>query len=179
MAQDDPGSQLVPPAKDAKGRFLPGHKLARGRPKGSENKFGPSFRERLLAGISRAGVKKAKKAGTNQKVDGLEYYIEDLASNNGAATASIISKLIPPPEPESTGGGTMVVNIVPVVSGTWFSREACEQLRETGRLPLDAVIHLVDLNASLGESTSEAAVIPLYSPPPSDEVEDDEPPDAA
>jgi len=33
---------------------------------------------------------------------------------------------------------------VPVVSGTFFSREACEHLQATGQLPKDAVINLVE-----------------------------------
>ena len=37
--------------------------------------------------------KKAKKAGVNQKVDGLEFYVEDLATTNSSVNATI-SKLI-------------------------------------------------------------------------------------
>ena len=102
------------PMTDAKGRFLPGHKLSRGRPKGSPNQFGPNFREKLLAGIARSGVKKARKAGVNQKVDGIEYFVENLVDTNGGAAATLIAKLIPPeePKPEKGGGGITNVNVI-------------------------------------------------------------------
>jgi hypothetical protein len=41
-----------------------------------ENKFGPGFREKLLAGIVASGEKKARKNGVNGKVDGFSYFIE-------------------------------------------------------------------------------------------------------
>jgi hypothetical protein len=111
-----------PPPRDAKGRLLPGAKIGRGRPKGSENKFGPGFRDRLMAGISRAGTRKAKKAGVNQKVDGIEYYAEHLADTNSAATASIISKLIPPEAPQAAAPSEiMVVNVHSIDHGQQFS----------------------------------------------------------
>ena len=111
-----------PSPMNAKGRFQPGNKIGRGRPKGVPNTFGPGFRERLLAGISRAGEKKAKKAGVNSKVDGITYYLEHLADTNGAATASIISKLIPPeaPPPELSGSPTAII-INPVLSGNMYA----------------------------------------------------------
>jgi hypothetical protein len=82
-----------PKAVDAKGRFLPGNKIGKGRPKGSPNQFGPNFREKLLAGIARSGTKKARKAGVNHKVDGLEYFVENLVDSNGGAAATLIAKL--------------------------------------------------------------------------------------
>ena len=110
------------PATDAKGRFQPGNKVGRGRPKGAENKFGPGFREKLLAGIARSGVKKAKKAGINHRIDGLEYYIESLVDNNAGAAATLIAKLIPPeqPPPELSGSPTTIV-VNPVLSGNMYA----------------------------------------------------------
>ena len=57
----EPDQPSEPPTKDAKGRFLPGNKVARGRPRGSENKFGPGFRDKLLAGIAGSGTRKPRK----------------------------------------------------------------------------------------------------------------------
>ena len=116
MSEQDP-----PKATDAKGRFLPGNKIARGRPKGSENKFGPGFRDKLLAGISRSGQKKAKKAGVNAKVDGLEYFVESLVDANAAAAATLIAKLIPPEQPPEASGSPLSVNIVSVLEGNMFA----------------------------------------------------------
>ena len=144
MAEDDDPGQL----HDKKGRFAPGHKRIGGRTKGTENKFGPNLRAKLLNGIAKAGLRKAKKAGVNTKIDGVEYYIEDLAVANGTAAATLISKLIPPEQPKSefSGSGT-TINIHPIAAGTFFSREACRELSETGRLPPDAFITLLNSEA--------------------------------
>jgi hypothetical protein len=106
---DDPEQ---PPSTDAKGRFLPGNKLGKGRAKGTPNKFGPGFREKLVNGITKAGIKKAKKAGRNEKVDGLEFYIEDLAANNSSAAATLISKLIPPESASQSGYSGPAINYI-------------------------------------------------------------------
>lgn len=117
----EPDQPSEPPTKDAKGRFLPGNKVARGRPRGSENKFGPGFRDKLLAGIARSGTKKAKKAGINHKVDGFEYFVENLVDSNGGAAATLIAKLIPPEQPPEASGGSMIVNVSSVATGQQFA----------------------------------------------------------
>jgi hypothetical protein len=117
MTDPDPPAQL----KDAKGRFLPGNRSGRGRPKGSPNQFGPGFREKLLAGIARSGTKKAKKAGVNHKVDGLEYFVESLVDSNGGAAATLIAKLIPPEQPPEFSGSPLIVNVRPVAEGNQFA----------------------------------------------------------
>jgi hypothetical protein len=116
MTDPDP-----PEAPRIKGRFQPGNKAGKGRPKGAENKFGPGFRQKLLAGIARSGVKKAKKAGVNGKVDGFEYYIESLVDNNGGAAATLISRLIPPEAaPEAPKGPGVIVNVRSIAEGQQF-----------------------------------------------------------
>ncbi len=118
MDQDSPEQPLEPPMQDAKGRFVKGNKFGKGRVKGVPNKFGPSFREKLLAGFAASGTKKAKKSGTNQKIDGITAYAEHIADTNSSAAAGIISKMIPP-EPEPSPGGDFVhtINIVSVPPG--------------------------------------------------------------
>ena len=112
-----------PKPANVKGRFQPGNKLGKGRPKGAENKFGPNFREKLLAGIARSGAKKAKKAGVNHKVDGLEYFVENLVDSNGGAAATLIAKLIPQdvPSPELSRAPGVVVNVSSVAEGQQFA----------------------------------------------------------
>jgi hypothetical protein len=109
------------PEQPRKGRFQPGNKFGRGRVRGSENKFGPNLREKLLAGIARSGERKAKRAGVNGKVDGTAFFIETLMENTAAASA-LLSKLIPPPEqPEKPAGPAIVVNVSPVAEGQQFA----------------------------------------------------------
>jgi hypothetical protein len=74
------------------------------------------------------------------------------------------------------GGGTVVINICPIASGTFFTKEACEHLRLTGQLPPDALIHLID-PIMPAEQPPEATVLPLH--PLLAGAEDDEPPGAA
>ena len=59
------------PRPPRKGQFQKGNKFAKGRPKGAENKFGPGFREKLLAGIIASGEKKARKNGINLRIPGM------------------------------------------------------------------------------------------------------------
>jgi hypothetical protein len=118
----EPDQPSEPPTKDAKGRFLPGNKVARGRPRGSQNKFGPGFRDKLLAGIARSGTKKAKKAGINHKVDGFEYFVENLVDSNGGAAATLIAKLIPPEQPpELPAGPGVIINLRSAAEGQQFA----------------------------------------------------------
>lgn len=132
----EPDQPSEPPTKDAKGRFLPGNKVARGRPRGSENKFGPGFRDKLLAGIARSGTKKAKKAGINHKVDGFEYFVENLVDSNGGAAATLISKLIPPEQAQREFPiSPMIINVRSVAEGNMFAPGnlvllPCEQCAE-------------------------------------------------
>jgi hypothetical protein len=42
------------------------------------------------------------------------------------------------------GGGTVILNICPIASGTWFTPEACRHLERTGQLPPDALITLIE-----------------------------------
>ena len=85
-------------------------------------RFGPSFRAKLVAGITAAGEKKAVKDGVNGEVDGLTYFVEVLASSNNAAAATLISKLIPPetPQPE-TSGAPLNVNVISVCEGNMWA----------------------------------------------------------
>lgn len=108
-----------PPKQDARGRFVRGNKAAGSR-KGIPNKYGPTFRDKLMAGIDSAGLKKAKKNGVNVKVDGLTYLVEDLVQNNSSAAATLIAKLIPPELPPENAIAAATVNILPVESGQHY-----------------------------------------------------------
>ena len=76
---------------DMKTRFQPGNKFGGGRPAGSPNK---NVREKILTGLSRGGANKARKSGKNGRVDGLEFFVEDLAEKNPAAAATLAGKLL-------------------------------------------------------------------------------------
>jgi hypothetical protein len=110
------------PKPPRKGQFQKGNKFAKGRPKGAENKFGPGFREKLLAGIIASGEKKARKNGVNGKIDGFSYFVESLVDGNGGAAATLIAKMLPSeaPPPKPVGPG-ITVNISSVAEGQQFS----------------------------------------------------------
>jgi hypothetical protein len=75
-----------------------------------------------LAGIARSGAKKAKKAGINHKVDGIEYFVENLVDSNGGAAATLIAKLIPPEQPpELPAGPGVIINIRSAAEGQQFA----------------------------------------------------------
>ena len=87
----------------------------------SENKFGPGFREKLLAGIIASGEKKARKNGVNGKVDGFAYFVESLVDGNGGAAATLIAKMLPsePPPPAFNGPG-VTINVHSAAEGEVF-----------------------------------------------------------
>ena len=114
-------SEPEQPKPPRKGQFQKGNKASKGRPKGAENKFGPGFREKLLAGIIASGEKKARKAGVNGKIDGFSYFVESLVDGNGGAAATLIAKMLPSePPPQKPIGPPMVVNVHSVAEGQQF-----------------------------------------------------------
>ena len=113
--------ELDEPKPPRKGQFQKGNKFSKGRAKGTENKFGPGFREKLLAGIVASGEKKAKKNGVNGKVDGFQYFIETLVDGNGGAAATLIAKMLPPEQPpEKAAGPGVNINVVSAAEGQQY-----------------------------------------------------------
>ena len=120
MSEGDPD----PPKsamQDEKGRFKPGNKLGKRRVKGQKNKFGPDLRAKLMAGIAAAGDRKARKAGKNGKIDGFDFYLEQLFDTSNAAAATLLAKLIPPEKTPEVSGGRVIVNVHSVAEGQFYS----------------------------------------------------------
>ena len=117
MTDPDP----PPPMTDAKGRFCLGIRLREAGRREARTSSGRAFAT-ILAGITRSGAKKARKAGVNQKVDGVEFFIEQLVDGNAGAAATLIAKLIPPepPAPEFSGPG-LIVNVASAHEGQQFA----------------------------------------------------------
>ena len=71
----------------------------------------------------------------------------DLPRADGVRDVAMLDRIrdgMPEHTASGTFTGTVHYNIVPVVSGTWFSPEACKTLLDTGRLPEGATITLLE-----------------------------------
>ena len=72
----------------------------------------------------------------------------ELAPSDGTRFIFILDKLrasgLPDARANAAGGGGFILNICPIAAGTYFSREACQHLQQTGQLPPDAVITLIE-----------------------------------
>ena len=58
----------------------------------------------------------------NHKVDGLEYFVENLVDTNGGAAATLISKMIAPEQPSTPewSGLPAIINISTIAEGQQF-----------------------------------------------------------
>jgi hypothetical protein len=92
--------------RDSGGRFVKGHKKSSpGRPVGAVNKLTRSLREQVLDGIG-----------------DIPTFIGELKRDSLPACAGLPAKLLPPAEngDDARQGGTVIVNILPIKSGTFI-----------------------------------------------------------
>jgi hypothetical protein len=97
--------------RDQRGRFVKGGKppARAGRPKGSINAVTRTLRQEIEAAFVAKG--------------GIQAFVEHLIIEFPAVAAALLSKLLPPVEVEEAiknAGGTVVVNVMPIQSGTYI-----------------------------------------------------------
>ena len=97
--------------RDKTGKFLKGHTplLGAHRPKGSPNMVTKTLRLQIEDAFTAKG--------------GIQAFVEHLIIEFPAVAAALLSKLLPPIEVEEAlknAGGTIIVNIQPIVSGTYI-----------------------------------------------------------
>jgi hypothetical protein len=103
--------QLMATQRDKAGKFLKGHTPIPGahRPKGSLNMVTKTLRQQIEDAFTAKG--------------GIQAFVEHLIIEFPAVAAALLSKLLPPVEVEQAlkaAGGTVVVNIQPIRSGSYI-----------------------------------------------------------
>ena len=131
------------------GRYLKGHPPSGGRPVGAANKITQSLREQVLEGLSDipAFVKELKR----------DYY--------PPAAAGLLARLMPPAEnAENTPqGGTVIINILPIRSGTYVGPIDPSFERAVGKRPPE--LRLVVSNSGLEEEVALIDDTPIDDDP--------------
>jgi hypothetical protein len=123
-----PLDRLAAADRDAKGKFIKGHKPSGGRPKGALGLITKSLREEILDGIGN-----------------IPTLIRELKQNSLPACAGLPSKLIPPAdEADPIGGGVVNFVIAPIRSGTWMPRVEIERRPDPRPSGLRLVIDRAD-----------------------------------
>jgi hypothetical protein len=102
--------QLMAAQRDKAGKFVKGHAPIPGahRPKGSLNMVTKTLRQQIEDAFTAKG--------------GIQAFVEHLIIEFPAVAAALLSKLLPPVEVEQAlkaAGGTVVVNIQPIASGSF------------------------------------------------------------
>jgi hypothetical protein len=89
------------------GRFLKGHTPIPGahRPKGVVNVITKSLRERILDGFG--------------KDDGVTQFVRELKRDCPGAAAVLLARLLPPSDVEAPQCGPVIINVMPIASGTY------------------------------------------------------------